>query len=123
MKDKLIEFLANIPMTSWNVRRIADLLIEDGWMKTEPDTNIDCSGDVSTMMFGSDTVIVTENVDGELYIIKSKYINDIVDDWKGDCNFVPANDARVFFAAWNGRVINPYDYKDFESLLKLLMKA
>ena len=38
MKDKLIEFLANIPMTSWNVRGVAELLIEDGWMKMEPNT-------------------------------------------------------------------------------------
>ena len=34
----------------------------------------------------------------------------------GDCNFVPANDARVFFASWNGKPISPYEYTDFESL-------
>lgn len=36
--------------------------------------------------------------------------------------FVPANDARVFFAAWNGQPLNPYGYSNFESLLRLLQK-
>lgn len=71
---------------------------------------------------GAGTVIVTENVDGSIYVITSEYINDILDDWNGDCDFVPANDARVFFAAWNGEPISPYDYQDFESLLRLLMQ-
>lgn len=69
---------------------------------------------------GNGTVIVTENSDGEIYMITAEYIQDILDDWNGDCNFVPANDARVFFAAWNGRPPNPYCYSDFESLLRLL---
>ena len=55
-----------------------------------------------------------------MYILRAKYIRDILDDWNGDCEFVPSNDARVFFAAWNGKPINPYAYTDFESLLKLL---
>ena len=73
-----------------------------------------------TIFLGSDTVIVTENIDGEMYIIQSKYIQDILDDWKGNCEFVPANDARVFFASWNGQPIRPYEYKDFESLIQYL---
>lgn len=76
--------------------------------------------DVSVNFFGSGTAIVTENADGEIYMIATKYIQDILDDWNGDCNFVPANDARVFFAAWNGKPLNPYRYSNFESLLKLL---
>lgn len=67
----------------------------------------------------SDIVIITENADGEIYVLTSKYIQDILDDWNGDCNTVPANDAPVYFAAWNGKPINPYHYKDFESLLRL----
>lgn len=66
--------------------------------------------------------IVTESTDGEIYMITSEYIQDILDDWNGDCNFVPSNDARVFFASWNGSPLNPYDYSDFESLLKLLIE-
>lgn len=79
--------------------------------------------DISTRFCGSGTVIVTENTDGEIYVITAKYIQDILDDWNGECDFVPANDARVFFAAWNGRPLNPYDYSDFESLLRLLRET
>lgn len=71
---------------------------------------------VNTLMFKDEPVIVTENAEGEMYLIHSKYIQDILDDWTGDCNFVPANDARVFFASWNGKPISPYEYTDFESL-------
>ena len=74
-----------------------------------------------TIFLGSYTVIVTENIDGEMYIIQSKYIQDILDDWKGNCEFVPANDARVFFASWNGKPISPYEYTDFESLMQYLL--
>ena len=76
--------------------------------------------DNKTMFFNGNTIIVTENVDGEIYLIESKYIQDIVDDWMGDCNFVPSNDAKVFFASWNNEPINPYKYTDFESLIKYL---
>ena len=76
--------------------------------------------DNRTIFFNGNTVIVTENTDGEIYLIESKYIQDIVDDWKGDCNFVPSNDAKVFFASWNNEPINPYVYTDFESLVRYL---
>lgn len=76
--------------------------------------------DNKTMFFNGNTVIVTENADGEIYLIESKYIQDIVDDWMGDCNFVPSNDARVFFASWNNKPISPYEYTDFESLIRYL---
>ena len=75
---------------------------------------------INTFMLNNETVIVTENADGNMYLIHSKYIQDILDDWTGDCNFVPANDARVYFAGVNGVAINPYEYQDFESLLQFL---
>ena len=75
---------------------------------------------INTLMFKDEIVIVTENAEGEMYLIHSKYIQDILDDWTGDCNFVPANDARVYFAGVNGVAINPYEYQDFESLLQFL---
>ena len=59
--------------------------------------------DVSVNFCGNGAVIVTENTDGEIYMITAEYIQDILDDWNGDCDFVPTNDARVFFAAWNGK--------------------
>ena len=76
--------------------------------------------DRSRLFLGNNLVIVTENVDGEMYVIKAKYIQDVIDDWNADCNYVPANDAKVFFASWNGKPINPYDYTDFESLIRYL---
>lgn len=76
--------------------------------------------DNKTIFFNGNTIIVTENVDGGIYLIESKYIQDIVDDWMGDCNFVPSNDAKVFFASWNNEPINPYKYTDFESLVRYL---
>lgn len=78
--------------------------------------------DVLINFCGNGTVIITENTDGEIYMITANHIQEILDDWKGECNFVPANDARVFFAAWNGQPLNPYGYSNFESLLRLLQK-
>lgn len=78
---------------------------------------------INTLMFKDETVIVTENAEGEMYLIHSKYIQDILNDWTGDCNFVPANDARVFFASWNGKPISPYEYTDFESLAWYLIQT
>lgn len=77
---------------------------------------------ISVTSLGIGTVIVTENADNELYAITAEYIQDLLSDWEGDCRFVPANDARVFFAAWNGKPISPYEYQDFESLLTLLKR-
>lgn len=65
-------------------------------------------------------VIITENVEGNIYIIVSEYFQDILNVWDGECNFVSENNARVFFAAWNGQLLNPHDYTDFESFLRML---
>lgn len=80
-----------------------------------------CSADdISTFFMGNDTVIVTENVNGDMYVIKAKCVQDIIDDWNNDCSFVPHNDARVYFACWNGKPISPYEYTDFVSLIAYL---
>lgn len=76
--------------------------------------------DNDILFFSDDTIIVTENTDGEVYLIRARYIQDVIDDWEDECNFVPANDAKVFFASWNNQPINPHLYTDFESLLKYL---
>ena len=75
---------------------------------------------IKTIALGTGIVIVTEKADGGLYTITAEYFREILDDWNGDCNFVPANDARIFFAAWNGEPLNPQEYQDFESLVRLL---
>lgn len=64
--------------------------------------------------------ILTENVEGELYFIETDDCNDIVNDWNGDCKFVPANDAKVYFASYDCSPINPYLYSDFVSLVTYL---
>lgn len=69
-----------------------------------------------------ETVIVTEDATGDKYLLKAEYIQDILDDWNGKCESVPSNDARVFFASWNGKPISPYEYTDFESLIHYLRK-
>lgn len=69
-----------------------------------------------TKFFDYEAVVITENADGEIYLIESN-VKDILNDWNGDCNFVPSNDARVFFASWYGKPISPYDYTNFESLI------
>ena len=64
--------------------------------------------------------IITTNVDDNLYTIHCPKLKDLLDDWNGDCNMVPANDAVVFFAAVDGVPVNPYLYTDFENLIQLL---
>lgn len=65
--------------------------------------------------------IVTETVDGRLYEIHMP-LSDLLLDWNGECNHVPENDAKVYFAAVNGEPVNPYLYTDFENLLQLLVE-
>lgn len=74
----------------------------------------------NTTFLNNYTTIVTQNAEGQLYIITEKYIQDIIDDWEGECNFVPENDAKVFFFSWNNNPINPHNYTDFESVIKIL---
>jgi len=66
-------------------------------------------------------VIVTENVSGRMYMIIAERQSDVLDDWNGDCDYVPENDAKVFFSARNGKCDNPYP--DFESLLSAMRGA
>ena len=65
---------------------------------------------METFFFHQDIIIITANAAGEKYLIKAKSIQDILDDWSGDCEFVPSNDACVFYTEWNGRPINPAGY-------------
>lgn len=64
--------------------------------------------------------ILTENADGNLYILEADDYNELVNDWMGDCNCVPTNDAKVFFASYCGQPINPYVYTDFLSVMKYI---
>lgn len=64
--------------------------------------------------------ILTENADGELYMLEADNYNFIINDYLGDCNYVPANDAKVYFASYDGEPINPYMYTDFLSLMRYI---
>lgn len=52
---------------------------------------------METFFFHQDIIIITANAAGEKYLIKAKSIQDILDDWNGDCEFVPVygNDITV----------------------------
>lgn len=69
---------------------------------------------------GSDLFIVTENIRGDIYEIRCKYIQDLIDDWYGDCGMCPPEDNRVFFASWNSVPFNPYDCINFGCLILIL---
>ena len=73
-----------------------------------------------TTGFDEDLIIVTEDAYGNPYLIQSKYIIDVLDDWNGDGNMVPNNDARVFLAIHNRKPINPHLYTNFGSLMEYL---
>lgn len=75
---------------------------------------------METFFFHQDIIIITANAAGEKYLIKAKSIQDILDDRSGDCEFVPSNDACVFYTEWNGRPINPAGYTDFGTLIEYL---
>lgn len=66
--------------------------------------------------------IVTENTAGEIYTISAKYMQDVLDDYNGNCEFVPENDARILFASWNGRPLNPYEIRTFVDLICWIQK-
>lgn len=66
--------------------------------------------------------IVTKNVDGNMYVLKADDYNELINDWNGECNYVPSNDAPVYFAALDGRPINPFHYNNFESLILHIKK-
>lgn len=72
--------------------------------------------------FENGTVIITEDAQGIQYMIKAKYVQNLIDDWEGERKFVPANDAKVYYACYNNRAINPYSYQDFKSLMEKLKK-
>ena len=65
--------------------------------------------------------ILTENADGNLYLLEAKDYRDIVKDWKGACDFVPSNDAKVYFASCDGKPLSSHSYTNFESLINYIM--
>lgn len=65
--------------------------------------------------------IITE-VDGKLYCIKANDYNGIVNIYNGDRKNIPNDNARVYFASYNGIPLNPYMYTDFISCMQYIRK-
>lgn len=64
--------------------------------------------------------ILTETADGELYSIETDGYNELVNYWYGESSSVLTDNAKVFFASYNGVPVNPYLYSDFTSLVTCL---
>lgn len=61
--------------------------------------------------------IVTEDNEGDVYVINASTIKEVLDDWNGERAFVPNDDARVFFVEYAGKPVSPYEYGNFGSLM------
>ena len=72
--------------------------------------------DISCLSIKDDVIIITENVDGEKYILVANTIYTILDDWEGECEYVPENDAPVYFSMECGIIISS-EYNTFEKLM------
>lgn len=75
---------------------------------------------ISAKYVGTGLLIITEDVDGGIYGISSESLQDLLDDWRYECDFVPENDAKVFFAAYRDMPVSKDKYTDFESLIRYL---
>ena len=76
---------------------------------------------ITTEYAKGEVIIVTETVDGAKYMISADSIREIYDDWYGDCNSVPENDAPVYFAMCDGERIDTDDstFGDIMALLEI----
>lgn len=66
--------------------------------------------------------IVTEHEEDRKPVFISCTMSELVNDWNDRCEFIPCNDAKVYFASVDGVPVNPYLYADFESLFQLLVE-
>ena len=64
--------------------------------------------------------IVTEDSFGTAYCIKANKCSDILDDMHSNREQVPRDNAKVFFAAYDGEPINPNKYTDFKSCVEVV---
>lgn len=66
--------------------------------------------------------IVTEDSFGTAYCIKANKCSDILDDMHSNREQVPKDNAKVFFAAYDGEPINPNKYTDFKSCVEYISR-
>lgn len=65
--------------------------------------------------FDKKICIVTEDANGQPYVITADDYNEIVNDCRGERKFAPRDCARVYFATYNDEPVNPYMYDNFSS--------
>ena len=66
-------------------------------------------------------VILTENVDGERYLLAADSADALMDEWNGDCDGLPENDAPVH-QLWVSSEELKCSGQSFEKVLHLLAK-
>lgn len=62
---------------------------------------------------------MTENADGNIYT-PDLTVGELIDDWYGDCNIVPANDAPVYKVRIDGKKLAPWQSNKIENFLNLM---
>ena len=67
--------------------------------------------------------IVTEDSFGTAYCIEAIKCSDILDDMHSNREHVPRDNAKVFFAAYDGEPINPNKYTDFKSCVEYISRS
>ena len=68
-------------------------------------------------------VLVSENADGNIYAINCNW-HELLNDWYGECNLVPANDAEVFFVSvGNEIIVDSHNQMSFEDVLELIRQT
>lgn len=78
---------------------------------------------MKTTFITSNICIATENTDGYIYMLEADNVEELLDDWNDSCKYVPANDAKVYFATCNGKVLSTSPNLDFEGCLKLITET
>lgn len=64
--------------------------------------------------------ILTENVDGVQYLLTADTVTELVEDWNGDCTYVPSNDTPVEGLWLSGEKKELPEGASFEEVLKLI---
>ena len=67
--------------------------------------------------------ILTENVDGELYVLEADNVKELLEDWHNECDYVPSNDTKMYFASYKGNVMNHSVFPDFGTFMECLQEV
>jgi hypothetical protein len=67
--------------------------------------------------------ILTETADGELYVLEADSAKELLEDWNNECDYVPGNDAKIYFASYNGNVMNHSVFHNFGTFMGCLQEV